>query len=381
VTQVKAGSRPVRVLHLRDSPWVDGPGRTILETAKRIDRSRVDYHVGAFVTNPDEPHALVDALKADSLPVHAIPDRGGVGQETVDWIVGLIDRLQIDVLHTSEFRSNALALLCRRKRPLKLVSTAHGWIANDLRGHVYIWADRILLRRFDRVILVSHAMRQRLPAWWIPDSRVRVIHNALMTESYGRDVLDRARLPPDTTRSVRLLNVGRLSVEKGQDLLLRAVAALVPEYPGLRLDFAGIGPLEPALRRLADELGIADRVGFLGFVRDMPVLYANTDLVVQSSLTEGLPNVILEAAYLGVPVVATDVGGTREVIEHGVSGWLLPTADVASLVAGLRHYLSRPADFVEMASLGRDRVEQKFAFDARTENQTRIYQELACGAA
>lgn len=135
MTQVNAGSRPIRVLHLRDSPWVDGPGRTILETAKRIDRSRVDYHVGAFVSRFSEPHPLVDTLREHGLPVHAIEDRGGVGREIVNSIVDLLDRLQIDILHTSELRSNVLALLCRRRRPgLRLVSTAHGWIANDIRG-------------------------------------------------------------------------------------------------------------------------------------------------------------------------------------------------------------------------------------------------------
>ena len=371
------GSRPIRVLHLRDSPWVDGPGRTILETATRIDRTRIDYHVGAFVSNPGEPHPLVVALEQRGLPVHPVEDRGGVGPDMVSRVVDLIDRLGIDILHTSEFRSNVLALLSRRKRPIKLVSTAHGWIANDLRGHIYSWADRVLLRRFDRVILVSHAMRRRLPAWWVPDSRVRILHNALMTENYGRDLLDRPRLAPVQSGEVRVLNVGRLSAEKGQDLLLRAVAELRAECPRLQLLFAGIGPLEPELRQLSAHLGIADRVQFLGYVSDMPALYASVDLVVQSSLTEGLPNVILEAAYLGVPIIATDVGGTREVIEHGVSGWLLRPGSTRALSEALRRYLADPATLIEMAARGRVRIESNFAFPARTEGQSNIYAEIA----
>ena len=73
--------RPIRVLHLRDSPWVDGPGRTLLETATRIDRTRIDYHVGAFVSDSGKPHPLVEALTARGLPVHTIPDRPGLGIE------------------------------------------------------------------------------------------------------------------------------------------------------------------------------------------------------------------------------------------------------------------------------------------------------------
>jgi hypothetical protein len=145
------------------------------------------------VTDPGVRHPLVDALRERRLPVHEIPDQGGAGPALVATLVDLLERLQIDILHTSEFRSNVLGLLCRRKRPVKLVSTAHGWIANDLRGQIYTLADRVLLRRVDRVILVSHAMRRRLPAWWVPDAQVRVLHNALMTDSYGKDVRDSPR--------------------------------------------------------------------------------------------------------------------------------------------------------------------------------------------
>jgi glycosyltransferase involved in cell wall biosynthesis len=379
VTQAKTGSRPIRVLHLRDSPWVDGPGRTILETAKRIDRSRVDYHVGAFVVEPGATHPLVEALRARSLPVHPIADRGGVGRAMVDGLLELIDALQVDVLHTSEFRSNVLALLCRRqRRGLRIVSTAHGWIANDLRGEVYCLADRVLLKRFDRVILVSHAMRRRIPAWWVADRKVCVLHNALVTDSYGREVLDRAKRVTDPRGEVRLLNVGRLSPEKGQALLLEAVSRLLPDYPGLVVWFAGTGPLQGKLEAEARRLGLDGRVRFLGYVADMPALYADVDLVVQSSLTEGLPNVMLEVAYLGVPVVATDVGGTAEVIEHGVSGWLVPKGSVRALEDGLWAFLRKPAVHVGMAARGRSRIESEFEFGHRTERQMRLYEEVAC---
>ncbi len=370
-----SGNRAVRVLHLRDSPWVDGPGRTILETASRIDPARIDYHIGAFV-NGEQPHDLVAAATARGLKLHRIADQRGVGKELVDRLVGLIDSLRIDVLHTSEFRSNVLGLLCRRRRPLRLVSTAHGWIANDLRGKVYTMADRLLLRRFDRVVLVSRAMRRRLPAWLVPDARLRVIHNALMVESYGRHTANLARQVPDAQREFRILNVGRLSAEKGQELLLAAIAPLCAAHPGLTLSFAGIGPLEKRLREVASKLGIESRVRFLGYIADMPQLYAETDLVVQSSFTEGLPNVILEVAYLGVPVVATDVGGTAEVIEHGRSGWLIPPHSQRALTDAIRDVMREPARFLGYARAGRERIERDFTFGARTEAQMRLYEEL-----
>ena len=336
----------MRVLHLRDSPWIDGPGRTILETATHIDRARIDYHIAPLVADDGAQHPLVVAARSRGVPVQPIHDPGDSLAALTDRVIELIDRLGIQILHSSEFRTNVVALRCRGKRPaLKIVSTAHGWIANDLRGKLKTFLDRILLRRFDRVILVSQAMRRRLPAWWVPDRRVTVLRNALVLERFASAARSRARPAFDPAGEITLLNVGRLSAEKGQALLLRAVAELAARYPRLRLTFAGTGPDEGELRQLAERLGIADRINFTGYTTDIEGLYSSASLVVQSSFTEGLPNVILEAAYLGVPIVATDVGGTAEVIEHGISGWLIPPRSLDALTGGIRYFLENSARF------------------------------------
>jgi glycosyltransferase involved in cell wall biosynthesis len=154
------------------------------------------------------------------------------------------------------------------------------------------------------------------------------------------------------------------------------VAEVANDVPFVRLDIAGTGPLDNEIARLAASLGIGRNVKLLGYVEDMPKLYASADVVVQSSTTEGLPNVILEAAFLGVPVIATDVGGTREVIQHGESGWLVKPNSMEALVDGLRHYIASPDAHWRMAAAGRSRIQGEFTFAARTEAQTRVYEEL-----
>ena len=375
-------TRPIRVLHLRDSPWVDGPGRTILDTATHLDPARVEYHVGAFVAPHGDgkavAHPLVEALRGAGRSVRELEDRGGVDGNLIASIVRLIDELQIDVLHTSEFRSNVMGLLARRRRPVKLVATVHGWIVNSVRGRAYRTLDKTLLRLFDGAIFVSAATRRLVPRWWLPARRTIVLHNGLVLGRYGAQTVSARRRAVDPAR-VTLLNVGRLSPEKGQDLLVRAVAALQERFPGLSLKFAGTGPAEPELRGLAESLGIGDRVHFLGYIQDMPALYADVDLLVQSSLTEGLPNVIVEAAYLRVPMVATDVGGTGEVVEHGRSGWLIPPGSVEALRDGIAHFLAEPARFVAMGELGHRNIVDRFSIAARTEKLTAFYQRIAAG--
>jgi glycosyltransferase involved in cell wall biosynthesis len=374
-------SRPIRVLQLRDSPWVDGPGRTILETTSRIDARRVEFHVGAFVGEQGDTHPLATALAARGAHVHRIADRRGVGKQLQADVRALMRELDIDILHSCEPRSNTLAVLCGREAGVRLAATAHGWIANDLRGRAYRTLDKFLLRWFDGVIMVSRATRSLVPRWWLPESRVRVLYNALVLESYGADIVNAPRRILDPAGRITLLNVGRLSPEKGQDLLLQAFARVAKDHPGLQLKFAGIGPLEAELRRLATVLGVAERVEFLSYVKDMPRLYADIDLLVQSSLTEGLPNVILEGAYLRVPMLATAVGGTAEVVEHGRTAWLIPPGSTDALEDGMRRFLAAPREFAELGAAGHDVIRTRFSFEARTRQLTEFYEQLCPGLA
>jgi len=238
--------------------------------------------------------------------------------------------------------------------------------------------DKALLRYFDHVTLVSHAMRELIPRWWLPEGRVSVIHNALALDSYGRGQDMRKRNQPDPYERTILLNVGRLSPEKGQALLLRAVATLIPEFPGLELRLAGIGDLEAELRSLAAKLGISEHVRFLGYVQDMLGQYVEADVVIQSSLTEGLPNVILEAAFLGVPIIATDVGGTREVIPDGNCGRLIEPGSIQAIVHALRGYLDCPREFFRMTEAAHRRIVAEFSFDERVRKITELYESVAC---
>jgi glycosyltransferase involved in cell wall biosynthesis len=374
VNEPSTARRPIRVLHLRDSPWVDGPGRTILETGSHLDRSRVEYHIGVLVAQREGEHPLVDAASQRGISVIPITDRGPL-DDLLGPILVLIDQLQIDILHTSEFRSNLIAQLIKRKRPkLRMVATAHGWIANTFRRRVTRFLDKLMFRRFDHVILVSEATRSLVPRWWLSDKRATVLRNALVLKSYGSEIVNKPRRAINPNEAV-MINVGRLSPEKGQEMLLQAMHALTPRWPKLRLKFAGIGPLEEHLRSVARTLGLEDRVEFVGYVKDMPRLYADIDLVVQSSFTEGLPNVILEAAYLRVPIVATAVGGTAEVVRHGHSAWLLePRID--DLAAGIDAFMSNPQHFVAMAEQGHRDVVSQFSFDVRTERLTQVYEAL-----
>lgn len=370
-----------RVLDLRDSPWVDGPGRTILDTASMIDPQRYRVVVGAFSGDRHGEHAyLTEALRRE-LETYPITERRALDMEVLAQITRWCRANKIDLIHTHDFRSDLYGLVAARRLGIPAVSTCHGWIANDLKGRIYTTVDKFLLRFFDKVIVVSARMRAHLEDRGMPAGKIALIQNALVVENYrpqreDRTVRSEWGIP---TQHKLVGNIGRLSPEKGQDVFLQAAADYAKENRDVSFVLIGIGPEEERLRRLADELAIADRVVFAGYRGDMQRVYNSLDLVVQSSSTEGMPNVILEALLMRVPVVATDVGGTAEIITDGKSGRLIPPYDSAALLAGMREVLAGSANSTEWVDTGERHVRAHFSHDLRLQRIMTVYDQVQKG--
>ena len=378
---IESPDRVRRVLDLRDSPWVDGPGRTILDTASMIDPRRYQVIVGAFSGDRHGDHAyLAEALRRE-LQIYPIIERRALDMDVLTQIVRWCRSNSIDLIHTHDFRSDLYGLAAARRLRIPAVSTCHGWIANDFKGRIYTTVDKFLLRFFERVIVVSDHMATHLRTKGLPARKVALIQNALIVENYRPRREDR-RVQAEwgiPAHHKVVGNIGRLSLEKGQDLFLRAAAAYLQENPNVSFVLIGIGPEEQRLRRLANDLGIADRVVFAGYRGDMHSVYDSLDLVVQSSTTEGMPNVILEALLMRVPVVATDVGGTAEVLIDGKMGRLIPAQDLRALVDGMREALTGSACIADWVEAGERHVRAYFSHATRLQRIMGVYDETLKG--
>jgi glycosyltransferase involved in cell wall biosynthesis len=226
----------------------------------------------------------------------------------------------------------------------------------------------------DRVVCVSAGQAERVRRAGVLPERVRVIRNAARLEAFSEP-------DPAARNWLRelvggdgpiLVAAGRLSVEKGFQVLVEAAPAILKAVPSARLVVFGDGPLRGSLERRVAALGLTDRVRLPGFRDDLDCLLPWADLVVLPSLTEGLPNVALEAAAAGVPVVATAVGGTPEVVIDGQTGVLVPPGEPTSLASRIVDVLRLPDRARALGAAGRRRVEEQFSFDA----QARAYQQL-----
>ena len=166
--------------------------------------------------------------------------------------------------------------------------------------------------------------------------------------------------------------VARLSAEKAHEVLFQAIAACAPSVPQVRLVVIGGGDREAELRDLARELGIASRTIFLGIRRDVPDLLPGLDVACLSSVYEGVPITLIEAMAAGLPVVATDCGSVRDMVEDGEQGFVVPVGDVENFADRLQRLAHDESLRTQMGKSGRARVESEF----RIQDTARGYEEL-----
>jgi glycosyltransferase involved in cell wall biosynthesis len=233
--------------------------------------------------------------------------------------------------------------------------------------------ERLIAARVGRYIAVSHEIAQQVTErlHW-PAHKIEVIHNAVQIERFGHPADSALRAALSGGGRPILLTMARLDVQKGLDVLLRALA----HVPEAQLVLAGDGPERAALEAQASALRLGDRVLFLGHRTDVSELLAASDVFVLPSLYEGSSLAVLEAMAAMRPVVSTSIGGTEELIVHGESGLLVPPANPDALALALRRLLASPQLRTELAERARLRVEQRFSASAMAERVSLVYENL-----
>jgi glycosyltransferase involved in cell wall biosynthesis len=288
-------------------------------------------------------------------------------------------RLKADVLCCSGYKPDLIGWLAARRVGIPVAAIAHGWTAATLRVRVSESLDRWVMRRMDAVACVSEAQAVKVRRAGVPAECSPVIRNAIRVEGYG---------PADPARREELQALfaerpeciiavaGRLSPEKGFDQLVEAAAIVAARNPDVGFVLFGDGPLREQLTKQIAERSLQGRFILAGFRSDLARVLPACDLAVSSSHTEGLPVVVLEEMAAGLPVAATAVGGTPEVVEEGVTGRLVRPADPAALAGVIMELLASPEAARAMGRAGRRRVEQHFTFSAMAEQYLHLFKRL-----
>jgi glycosyltransferase involved in cell wall biosynthesis len=379
----------VRIAHAIARLNVGGAALSVLELAAEQQRRGHDVLVVAGRIPAGEesmehvavelgvPHRRVPALQRELSPRADL--------EATMVLRSLLRSWRPDVLHTHTSKAGATgrlaALTAGRARPRALVHQFHGHVLEEYfsprRQRVFQLVERALARSTGAIVAVSDEVRNDLLRLHIASpEKIRVI-------AYGFDLDRRVRVSADARRSKRaslgiengsfvLGWAGRLTAIKRPLDLVRVTATV----DGATLVLAGDGDLRHELERLVDELGVPDRVRLLGYVDDIASVYAASDVFLLVSANEGTPVVAIEALAAGIPVVATDAGGTRAVVDDGETGLLAPVGDIETIADHIRRLRDDPALRATLGEAGARRMRDRFSTARMADDVDVLYREL-----
>jgi glycosyltransferase involved in cell wall biosynthesis len=340
------------VLHTQKVAGISGSEAHLLQLLPDL-RER-GWDIRFLMLHEDEPGAweFADELRARGVPLDAIRLRADVDPLAFGEVTAYLARMRPRVLHTHLVHADVYGQLAGSvsRVPLRL-STKHGF--NEFReGRWFGFADRSVSSLAHVHIAISQGLAQYLAETeGFEEEDFEIVHYGISADGEAS---------PYAGSEPRLLCIGRLIPIKGHLVLLRALAQARAQVPDVTLDVAGRGPLEPALKAYARELGLDGAVRFLGFVSPVQAAVEDSAIVVVPSLGEGFGMVALEAMERGRPVIASSVGGLPEIVADGETGIVVPSADaegLAEAIVALAGDLGRAAD---MGRAGRARALAEF---------------------
>jgi glycosyltransferase involved in cell wall biosynthesis len=374
---------PIGVLELRSVRGTGGgPEKTILLGTHRADRTAFDITVCYLRDARDTVFAIGEHARRLGVPYVEIVERHSLDPSIWRPLRALIRSRRIHIVHSHEYKSDLLAWMLARVDDVVPLATAHGWTGHSSRERrIYYPLDKRLLARFPRVIAVSNDIRRELLRAGARSDRVTTVLNGIDPDAFrripGQRPAARAALGLSPDEFV-IGSVGRLEPQKRFDLLMRSFAVVCDQLPhrALTLLIAGEGSQRASLTAAAASLGLGARCRLLGQRADISVLHQAFDLFVQSSDYEGTPNAVLEAMALETPVVATDVGGTAELIRREIDGLIVPPGDLDALSAAIVRAIEEPDATVRRTAHARRRVDTDLSFEARMRRVEDVYREL-----
>jgi glycosyltransferase involved in cell wall biosynthesis len=364
------------ILYLITATNAGGTEKALWELVRRLDTGRYSAHVCSL----KKPGAFAPRLAAaaDGFYDLGLSEAGGPAA-ALSFIPGflrllaLARRLRPAIIHAFLFRAN---LYGRLAAPLAGAPAVISSLRVTEAAGLAHFIDRLTGPMVDMYTAVSEAVRQEaIGRSGIAPEKIVTIPNGIDCSAFP----EAAARPPNPNYFAAALP-GRLHRQKGHGVLLRALSLVASERPRIEVFFFGQGPDEQGLKQMAADLGLAGRVHFMGLFADPSEALRGMDAVVLPSLWEGMPNVLLEAMAMGLPVIASRLPGIEELVLDGRTGRLCPPADAGALARALLELARDPDRGRALGRAGRRRAEEQFSMDAVVAANAALYDRLT-GAA
>ncbi|MCH8921597.1 MAG: glycosyltransferase [Planctomycetes bacterium] len=351
-----------------------GSERNIAMICKHIDQGRFRPEVWTLIEGGDYEHHVRGA----GVPIRCLRRGRSYNPFFALYAARQIARSGADVIHAFSPAIAFYAALARRLFGLRRPMIYYEGNSRDLGSSWKISCTHWTARQFTHLMANSAASAKHLASKVSNSAEIRVIHNGHATDAWkpdGQRVAVRGRLgiSPDAQLAVF---VGRLAEQKRVCDLVDAVGRIVGRYPRLRVIVIGDGPLEAELKQQAQRERLENVILFLGWRSDVPQLLMASDLFVYPSRFDGLANAVIEAALAGLPIVACDADGVRDVVRHDEHALLVPPQHADQFAAAIVDVLENPQQARARAQAAQQHAQQSYAIGSSLEKLVSFYDEI-----
>ena len=363
-----------RLLHIIPTLVRGGAEKQLALLATGLPRDEFDVHVAVLThTGP-----LEETLRAANVPVTVIDKRWKVDPLAYWRLKALIRRLQPDIVHTWLFAANSYGRQAAISAGVKHIVAGERCV-DPWKSTLHLMIDRALARRTERIVTNSSGVVDFYASRGLPVGKFAVIPNGIRVTEPAEPIsrvglLDELGLPADTERLIGV--VGRLWPQKRVKDLLWAAELLKTARDGCHVLIIGDGPQRWRLTRYRDQLRLADRAHFLGERADVARLMPHFDIFWLASGYEGQSNAVLEAMAAGVPVVATDIPGNRDLVVPEETGYLVPVGDRAEFARKSTWLFDDEPLRQRMGAAGRERIITHFTVEQMVARHAALYRQL-----
>jgi glycosyltransferase involved in cell wall biosynthesis len=365
-----------RVLIIIDTATIGGPGKGLFQLVQRAEACGFEYVLCNFRYKRARNEEFIERAGALGLNLRLLTQRFRFDPKALVEALELARYEGCNIVQSHGYKGHLIALVLKWYYGLPWIAFEHGFTAEDWKVRQYQRLQLLAARFADLAVAVSPVLYATLDKLRGPARPTVLISNAVdpgEVRPGGESVEELRRALAFGAEDVLLGVFGRLSPEKGQIQAIRALAKLLPSRPNVKLLLLGDGPQRTALEHEASRLKVETAVRFVGYQSAPRAYFELLTLLVLPSLSEGLPNVVLEAMSLAVPVVATRVGAVPDVIEDRENGWLVAAGDPAALAATIDAALASRERLRAVALNGQKSVLSRFNADARAKQISELY--------
>jgi len=357
-------SKLIKPLHIRSTIGFYGAEKVISLLLPCLKDMGVDAELVCIEGSIKDSKRLSTVMLKHKLIVYSLVAVKKLDVNIIRQLQNIIIKNEYTIIHTHDYKSLFYVFNSARKMDIPVVHHMHGALGNTFSEYIYGIIEKIICHFITSIVVVSRKQQHEVSKGMLPMPPVNFLQNSVFIP----DISDHLGIG----EKINISMVARLTSEKNHILAINSISEVIKSNNNINLNIYGDGPLLPVIEECVKNNNLEDYVTFHGYVGDINYIYKNTDLLLITSRTEGLPMTLLEAMSYAIPVVSTNVGEISNILKSAKCGAIV-NQEVSSISKAIVKFINTPGELKNLGANARSYAERYLTIDKQAENLLKIY--------